>query len=314
MSLPKFDVFLPDTLNEAYEILERYSAEETAVLAGGTDLLVDIRRPIIPAHLPRCSGCDPKTGAPIAQKKSVPKLLVSLARISELKGIAVTDDEISIGSLTTITELADSDIVRQHLTALAEGAENLGSPLVRNRGTFGGNICNARPAADTLIPAYALSAKLELVSGKGKRHVPIEDFVTGPGRSKIAPGEILTRIIFPKYDGKCGSSCRKLANRKALEISVVNAASFLRLDDSGQKIAEAKICMGAVGPTPILAVKAAEFLTGSEPSLENFANAGTIAAGECTPITDHRGSALYRIESVKVLVKRTLENASRQLA
>jgi len=313
MALPKFDVFLPDTLAEAYEILERYSADETAILAGGTDLLVDIRRPIIPAHLPRCSGCDPKTGAPIAQKKSCPKFLVSLARISELKGISVTDDEISIGSLTTITELAESDIVRQHLTALAEGAENLGSPLVRNRGTFGGNICNARPAADTLIPAYALSAKLELVSGNGKRLLPLEDFITGPGRTIIAPGDILTRIIFPKYDGKCGSSCRKLANRKALEISIVNAASFIRVDAEKRKIIEAKISMGAVGPTPILAVKAAEFLIGSEPSLENFTKAGTIAAGECRPITDHRGSALYRIESVKVLVRRALENAFKSI-
>ena len=313
MALPKFEVFLPDTLAEAYGILERYSADEAAILAGGTDLLVDIRRPIIPAHLPRCSGCDPKTGAPIAQKKSSPKFLVSLARISELKGISVTNDEISIGSLTTITEIAESAIVRQHLTALAEGAENLGSPLVRNRGTFGGNICNARPAADTLIPAYALSAKLELVSGNGKRLLPLEDFITGPGRTKIAQGEILTRIVFPKYDDHCGSACRKLANRKALEISIVNAASFIRVDGKKRKITEAKISLGAVGPTPILAEKAARFLTENEISPDNFAKAGKMAASECKPITDHRGSAIYRIQSVSVLVRRTLENALKKI-
>lgn len=309
MSLPKFDVFLPDTLAEAYAILEQYSADETAILAGGTDLLVDIRRPIIPAHLPRCSGCDPKTGAPIAQKETSPKFLVSLSRIADLKGITVSDDEISIGSLTTITEVAESAIVRQHLTALAEGAENLGSPLVRNRGTFGGNICNARPAADTLIPAYALSAKLELISSKGVRLIPIEYFVIGPGKTKIEHGEVLTRIVFPKYDDYFGSACRKLANRKALEISIVNAASFIRVDAKKKKINEARISMGAVGPTPILAEKAAKYIMENNISPDNFAKAGKIAAQECRPITDHRGSALYRIESVKVLVRRSLENA-----
>ena len=310
--LPKFDVILPDTVDEACKILAEYPPGEAAVLAGGTDILVDIRRPIIPAHLPRCSGCDPKTGGPVAKKEHTPKYLVSLAGIQDLRGIEESEDEISIGSLTTITELCQSSVVRKYLTALAEGADNLGSPLVRNRGTIGGNICNARPAADALVPTYALGGKLELTSVKGTRVIAVEEFITGPGKTTIESGEILTRIIFPKYDEFCGSACIKLANRKALEISVVNTAAFLRLEDNKKTIKDAGIALGAVAPTPILAIKAMDYLKGKKVSTDTFDKAGNIAAGECKPITDHRGSAMYRIESVKVLVRRALERTMKQ--
>lgn len=296
----------PQTLDEACELLARHAPEGAAALAGGTDLLVDIRLPIIPQHLPRCQGCDPKTGLPQKALEKTPPCLIALSRIPELRGITMLPGgEIAIGAMTTITEVCESALVRQRLTALAEGGEHLGSPLVRNRGTLGGNICNARPAADGLIPALALAAKLELRSVRGARTVSIENFVTGPGKTVREADEILSRIVFPAYDGKTGSACIKLANRKALEIAVVNVATVLTLN-SGGKIAAARIAMGAVGPTPILAIKAGKFLRGKEPMRENFEKAGKIAAGECKPITDHRGSALYRVEMVPVLVRRTL--------
>lgn len=308
MSLPQFDLFQPESLKEACELLARYGAN-AALLAGGTDILVDIRQPIIPEHLPRCKGCDPRTGMPQKAVENPPAYLIALAGISDLKGITKTKaGEIRIGPMTTITEICRSKLVRANLTALAEGCDHLGSPLVRNRGTIGGNICNARPAADALLPSVALRAQLELVSSKGSRILPISEFVTGPGRTMRKPDEILCKIIFPMWEAKAGSSCLKLANRKALEIAVVNVASVLTLNNRGV-ISDASIALGSVAPMPMIAHKAMKLLLGKKPSKELFAEAGNIASRECKPITDHRGTKSYRVDMVSVLVRRSLERA-----
>ncbi len=307
--LPRFDVLQPDTIKEACVLLKQYGPQGAAVLAGGTDILVDIRIPIIPEHLPRCKGCDPKTGKPQKAVEHPPEYMIALSHIPELQGIeALQDGRIAIGAMTCIAAICDSKLIQENLQALAEGCDSLGSPLVRNRGTIGGNICNARPAADALLPSVALGAQLEICSIKGTRTIPIEDFVTGPGRTTLAEGEILTQIIFPKAPPQTGSSFTKLANRKALEISVVNAAAKVTIGDDG-KISDARITLGAVAPKPILIPKAAKSLIGNRPSSELFEKVGEIAATECKPITDHRGSKTYRVDMVKVLVKRVLERA-----
>lgn len=309
MSLPPFDVLQPKSLDEACNLLAQHAAEGAAVLAGGTDLLVDIRRPVIPAHLPRCGGCDPLTGLARGPISRPPVYLIALSRVLDLAGVSeCKNGEIVIGPMTTITEICRSPLVREKLTALAQGGDHLGSPLVRNRGTIGGNICNARPAADVLLPSLAFGGKLELRSVRGFRTIPIEEFVTGPGETVRQPDEILTRIIFPCFGEGTGSSCIKLANRKALEIAVVNVASVVTLNEKGH-IAEVHIALGSVAPTPILAKKAADFLKGKKPTENNFAKAGEIAATECRPITDHRGSQIYRIDMVPILVKRSLVRA-----
>ena len=304
MSLPKFEVIQPQSVEEACGLLAEYG-EEAAVLAGGTDILVDIRKPIIPAHLPRCKGCEPQTGKPLSKYEKIPQYLISLSHIPGLKDISIFNDgSINIGACATITEICESVLVRQKLTALAEGGDNLGSPLVRNRGTIGGNICNARPAADCLVASYALNASLELASSEGIRTVSVADFVTEPGKTILRKGEILTRIVFPAHKG--GSAALKLANRKVLEIAVVNTACWMAFNEEG-KIAKARIVMGAAGPTPIMAVKAMKFLEGKEGSDKILKEASIIASQECRPITDHRGSALYRIEMAQIIVERTLK-------
>jgi carbon-monoxide dehydrogenase medium subunit len=302
--LPKFDVLQPQSLAEACALLKKHAPKGVAVLAGGTDLLVNLRLPVIPDNLPRSKNARP---LPKAFDKP-PAWLVALSRIPELHGITEVGDQIAIGAMTSLTDLAGSSLIRQKLAALAEAADNLGSPLVRNRGTLGGNICNARPAADTLVATVALSGRLELHSARGVRIVPAEEFATAPGKTVISPDEILARILYPISAGKAGSAFYKLANRKALEIAVVNVASALVLDEKG-KIADARIAMGAVAPTPILAKQAAQSLIGLKPSAKLFKEAGKIAATECKPITDHRGSAGYRVEMVEVLVRRTLERS-----
>lgn len=310
MFWPLFDVLQPRSLDEACQLLKEHASQGVAVLAGGTDLLVDLRRPIIPEYLPRCKGCDPQTGLPRMALSNPPAYLIALSCISELKGITASKNgEIAIGAMTTIAEICRSLQIRKKLNALAEGGDHLGSPLVRNRGTLGGNICNARPAADALLPSLVLGCRLELRSSRGLRTVPIEEFVTGPGETVRKADEILAKVIYPAGNEKTGSSFIKLANRKALEIAVINVASLLTLDDKGN-IANARIALGAVASTPLLAGKAAEFLKGKKPTRENFSKAGQIAVGECRPISDHRGSAAYRLEMVPILVRRTLERAT----
>ena len=303
--LPKFEIFRPDTVEEACRLMSEYADKRIVIVAGGTDILVDIRRKIIPTHLPRCKGCATRIIEPVEP----PSFLVSLSKIEQLGQIMEYDSgDIHIGPLVTITELAESPLVREKLPALADGADNLGSPLVRNRGTIGGNVCNARPAADTLIPSSALNCELTLTSAKGERKVGINDFILGPGKTICQLDEILTDIKFPAFPQKSSSACIKVANRKSLEISVVNVASVLTLDDSG-KMVYSRISMGAVGPKPMLAVKTAEFLREKTPSEKIFTEAGNIASTECKPINDHRGGAEYRLEMVRVLVRRTLKKA-----
>ncbi|UCC44258.1 MAG: FAD binding domain-containing protein, partial [Candidatus Zixiibacteriota bacterium] len=224
---------MPQTVEEACRMLADHAADGARILAGGTDLLVDLRRPIIPQHVPRCDGCPthpdgrvvstvecaPLNADPLMapggslratlehDRQASPAYLVSLHKLTRLRGIEKLEDGgLRIGALTTITDLERSDLIRSNWTALAEGADNLGSPLVRNRGTYGGNIANARPAADTAIPTLALNGMLTLQGPSGSRTVPAGDFARGPGLSVVERDEILTDIHFPPpvpYQGSC---------------------------------------------------------------------------------------------------------------
>jgi len=320
-------------------MLAEYADAGVRLLAGGTDLLVDLRRPIIPQHVPRCDGCpthpdgavsstidcalwasDPLM-APSGSLRAAltdspgasPGYLVSMHKLDKLKGIQqLPDGSLRIGALTTISEIERSPQIRNGWTALAEGADNLGSPLVRNRGTLGGNIANARPAADTAVPTIALGATLTLQGTSGTRSIAAKDFPQGPGITVIRPDEILTEVIYPSPPAHSGSAYYKLANRKALEISTVGVAAWLALEEPGGPVAAVRIALGAVGPTPILAESVPKFLTGKVPGEVTLAQAAQAAAGDARPIDDHRGSAWYRVQMVEVLTKRILKLALRR--
>ena len=330
MRLPQFDYYAPDNLVDAVNWLRDNENLNVRILAGGTDLLVDIRGKAIPdGHRPRCQ--EHRSGAWHARSSPPAEIdyMLALSRIPELKSISFNSNQLRIGSMTTIAELESSVDIRSKLSALSDGAAQLGSPLVRNRGTFGGNLCNARPAADTAIPTLALSGKLVLVSAHGERTVEHNDFVIGPGESIIKPDEILKEIIFELPDNPTTSAYIKLANRKALEISVVGAAAALTFErsdsspDSNEiagfgKVINARIALGAVAPKPLLIPDAGEALIGRELSNETILEAARIASEKARPITDHRGSAEYRRMMVEVLVRRALtkccERMSRQPA
>ncbi len=337
MRLPRFDVLVPESLKEACDMLASHRPDEIQVLAGGTDLLVDLREPIIPQHVPRCDGCPSHPDGEISstidcdmwsteptmassgsvrsfltrQAKAAPKFLLSLHKLGDLRGIEqLSSGRLKIGAMTTITEIGRSETVREHWPALVQGANSLGSPLVRNRGTLGGNIANARPAADTVIPTIALGGELTLQSSAGERTILAEDFPRAPGSTAIVPGEILTAVHLPGPVSHSNSAYYKLANRKALEISTVGVAVWLALESPDGPVADVRIVLGAVGPVPIVAATARDFLRGNIPSIDTLEKTAQLAAGDARPIDDHRGSAAYRLEMVKVLTGRLLRSVT----
>jgi len=333
MILPRFDLLVPETVEEASGLLAEYADRGARILAGGTDILVDLRSPIIRQHVPRCDGCPSHPEGSVsstidcsmwnseplmdaggslrdifkAPDQSPPEFLISLHKLKELRGIRKLDDgSLQVGALTTITDIERSDIIRDGWTALAEGADNLGSPLVRNRGTIGGNIVNARPAADTAVPTIALGGKLTLQGASGTREIDSGNFPLGPGKTVIKPDEILTSIKYPASPAYCGSAYYKLANRKALEISTVGVAVWLVLDKPGGIVTDARISLGAVGPTPLIAKSVKDTLIGKIPDNETIKKAASAVKDDARPIDDHRGSAWYRLMMVERLTVRLL--------
>jgi carbon-monoxide dehydrogenase medium subunit len=289
MLLPKFDFSEPRTLDEACRIMAELG-DRARPLAGGTDLIVNMKKKLVS-----------------------PEHLVSLARINDLQGIDFSDGRLKIGASVTAAELADSDYIRDGLIALGQGARSLGSPLIRNLATIAGNIVSARPAADLPPALIAYGAEAVLQSLAGERSLPLEEFFRGPGDTLVKADEILTRIVVDRPPENSGAAYIKLGTRKALEISLVNVAVYIRLDDPAGAIEDARVVLGAVAPTPIRAPSAEKVLVGQEPTGALFEKAGRQAAGESRPIDDFRGSAEYRRDMVAVLTRKALEMASGQV-
>lgn len=292
MLLPKFDYYAPTTIDEACSLLSHYGTK-AKVLAGGTDLLVNMKKKLLsPDHI------------------------ISLNKIEGL-GEATTQngDGLFIGPLSTAAYLATSKLTQDRISVLAQGAGRLGSPLVRNRATVGGNLITARPASDLAPPLLVLGAILILKGPQAERSLSLKQFFLGPGQTVIQADEILAGILIPKTQGPDAGAYIKLGTRKALEIALVNAASFLELASDGS-IKTARVALGAVAPIPFLASSAARVLEGVKPKNKNdpvFKEAARAAVQDSKPITDHRGSAEYRRDMIEILTLRTLKAAYNQL-
>jgi CO/xanthine dehydrogenase FAD-binding subunit len=292
MFLPQFDYLAPTTIEEACSMLGHYGTK-AKVLAGGTDLLVNMKKKLL-----------------------APEQIISLNKIEGLGEITTQNGAgLSIGPLSTAAYLAGSKSIQDRISVLAQGAGRLGSPLIRNRATVGGNLITARPASDLAPPLLVLGAGLILKGPQGDRSIPLEQFFLGPGQTVIMADEILTGIVIPKNQGPCAGAYFKLGTRKALEIALVNVASYLELADD-DSIKKARVALGAVAPIPFLASSAAKVLEGVKPKNQDdpiFNEAARAAARDSKPITDHRGSADYRLNMVEILTRRTLKAAYKQL-
>jgi len=216
-----------------------------------------------------------------------------------------------VGALTTLTDVLESPLLRERLSALHEAAELFGAPQVRNVATVGGNICSAASSED-LIPVFmALGAKVKLVSAKGDRTVPLERFFKGKRATEMKPSEILAEVSFEAPKGKSWTGFEKLGRRNMLIMSLVSMAMSLTVKEDLQTVAAARIAMNRVsGKMPALAVKTQDFLLGRKVSPETIAQAQKVLASELSLTSDFRASGSYRTEVAQVYLKRLLLRCS----
>lgn len=284
MILPEFDYHRPETVQEACSLLGKLGGA-AKVIAGGTDLLVNLKRGVSKAaHL------------------------VTLRGIPRLFAIEKDPDgTLRLGPMVTPNEAGQSPIVREAHLPLSEAALTMAAYQIRNRATIGGNLVSAVPSADMPPMLIALGSRLELTSSGGSREIPIEDFFKGPRMTQLGEAEILTQIVVPPPAEGSGAFYIKHSLRDASALAVVGVAVSVQIENDMCK--SARIVLGAVAPTPIIAEKAGLALTGRRPDDDVIAEVARIAAGEAKPISDLRGSAVYRTELVRVLTKRAVRTA-----
>jgi CO/xanthine dehydrogenase FAD-binding subunit len=280
-------IFLPRSLEEAYEVLDRLP--EAELLAGGTDLMVEVN-----------AG------------RRRPRAVVSLHGVPELGGWCRDGSDVVLGAGLTYTEMLGAELA-DLVPSLAQAARTVGSPQIRNAGTIGGNLGTASPAGDTLPVLAALGARIGVGSLASTRFVTLEELVTGPKRTSLEPGEIIVDVRLPAALGT--QEFLKVGPRNAMIIAVVNVA--LVVDWVGHDV---RAALGSVGPVIIRPAEAEAFATsqidweerrlaGGESTLDEFAR---LVGGAARPIDDHRSTAQYRRHAVGVCARRALERALRQ--
>ncbi|MFC2157230.1 FAD binding domain-containing protein [Acidobacteriota bacterium] len=279
MSLTDIHYFSPQSVSEALQLLSEL--EEARLLAGGTDLIVDLK-----------------------QGQIQTRNIVSLQGIEILRGITEEKGRIRIGALVTPAEISESPILKLHNPALSEAAGSMSSAQIRSMATVGGNIASAVPSADLPPSLIAAEATLQMVCSDSAYEVALADFFTGPRQTVCGAGEIITGVFVPIYQSGTGFSYQKFTLRDANALAVASAAVRLTLEDS--RIQEASIVLGAVSPVPMRAEKANEILVGKTPSDDLFQSAALLAEKECQPISDIRGSDWHRRELIRVLTVRAL--------
>jgi len=272
----------PQNIPELQTLLDNSSRVYT-ILAGGTDVQVEARL------------------KPLAQTDH----LLDISRLSELNSIEEQETEIVLGSLVTHQQLATNPIVLKFAPLLAEACKQVGSLQIRNRGTIGGNICNASPCADTVPPLTVLNANVEIMGVSGTRITPIKDFFEKPYYPHISENEVITKIRIEKLTEAHRSAFFKLGRRNALAISRINMAVVLQLSSEGI-IREARIAPGSVFPTWKRVAEAESFLAGKQANRDNFETAGKIVADKMIEISGQRWSTAYKEPVVAALVRRTL--------
>jgi carbon-monoxide dehydrogenase medium subunit len=283
MHIEPFDYQKPTSLREFEEALARH-AGEAHILAGGTDLLVLVKKKLLS-----------------------PRLLIDIGDLSELQGISSDPDQgLTIGAGTKVAEIERDPLVKEHAPALAYAASQLGSTQVRHMATMAGNVCHGSPAAETPPVLLAHSAELVLARQGGERCVPVAEFWLAYRKTVLEPGEYLKAFRLPPLPTSSAVVYRHRGLRRAMETDMVNVACFLELEEDEPTARAVRIALGAVGPIPHRAVAAERALAG-KPVSPTFADeAGRLAAVEARPIDDLRATAAYRKRMVHVLVKRAL--------
>ena len=270
----------PDTLDEALDFLQSHP-EETTVVAGGTDVMVDLRSRTL------------KTSC-----------LLDISRLSELKGIELLGDELRVGAGVTLSEIYVSRTLARFAPALQRSAFTFASQQIRNVATVGGNVAHCSPCGDTVPPLIIHEAKVVLRNSKGERTIPVEALPTGPYVGSIAPDEIITHFLLKPKKG-IFSDFQKIGRRQELAIARISIAVMAEKDAAG-KIAFVRLALGSSTPTPRRVAEVEGFLLGKHPSEALFWEAGKLLASRMIEISGRRPSTVYKESAVQGLLVRVL--------
>ncbi len=275
--LPAYDLRAPRTLAETLAILER-EPDVWKPLAGGTDLMVLFEAGKLPQHK-----------------------FLSIWKLAELRGIEVSPGAVTLGALTTYSQVQAHPVLQQEFPLLCHAAAETGGIATQNRGTLAGNIVNASPAADSPPALLVYDAELELVSARGSRGVPYQGFHTGYKQMILRPEELIRRIRLPRRPRSWKQYYRKVGTRKAQAISKVCFAGAA--DMAGDAIRDIRIALGSVAPTVVRGVKTEAILRGQKPTSAVLDAAKEALSREIAPIDDFRSTAQYRLRVARNLLE-----------
>ena len=279
-----FELEMPSDLAGALDALAAAEHSKTVALAGGTNLIVDMRA-----------------------KRERPERVVGLGKVGELCGMEFGTERIAIGGGTTVTDLLRSPEIAEAAPSLIDSARLFAGLMVRNTATVAGNVACGSPAADLVPPLLSLDADLTLASVAGTRTLPLDEYFLDYRRDVRRPGELITRISWPRLPNPSVNTFYKLARRKGDAITVTGVA--LTLATAHGVCTRARIALGAVAPTVLRAHKAEALLEGSALTPARIDEAAAAAAAASRPIDDVRASADYRLHAVEALTRRLVTHA-----
>jgi aerobic carbon-monoxide dehydrogenase medium subunit len=279
----EFEYLAPESLKQALEWLNTHRGR-ARILAGGTDLYLRLRKGVF-----------------------LPDYVIDLKWVPRLDYMTPNrGGGVQIGPTTLQDDVACSSLIQELYPALAEAASWVGAVQTRNRATVVGNLCNASPAADTAPALLSYGAQVKIASAQGERTVALEEFFVGPGRTALQDNELVAEIMLPAPQQHTGAAFFR-RTRTAMDIAVVCGATVLQLRNGACE--NARIALGAVGPTPLRATRAEATLQGQTPTDQVIEEASRLASEEARPIDDVRSTAEYRREMVRVLTRRSLRQA-----
>lgn len=284
--MQEFGYVAPQSIAETLEILARENGS-ARILAGGTDLLVQLR-----------------------EGRRRAGLLVDIKRIPELSALEYDPASgLVIGAAASCLRIVDFCRENRIYPGLVAAAELIGGIQIQGRATLGGNLCNASPAADSIPALIVHRADCRVCGPQGERHVAAEDFCLGPGRTVLNPGEFLVSIHLPPPPERFGAHYLRFTPRNEMDIAVAGAAAAAALEPGGERFAWVRLALSAVAPTPLFLRATCEALAGRPVSAETVREAAEAARDASAPLDDIRGSRLQRAHLAAVLTRRALECA-----
>ena len=270
----------PTSVEDAVAELAKGS-DRARVLAGGTDLLVQLR-----------------------SARVSPEIIVDLKHIPELTAISANSDGFVVGAAVSGAQLDENKEFGKSWPGVMEAFDLIGSTQIQGRASLGGNLCNGSPAADSVPALIAAGAICSIAGPNGRRETEVENIVTGPGQTSLKTGEFIVSFKFPKRSARSSDAYLRFIPRTEMDIAVVGAGVNLSLDSNGI-CSSARVSLGAVAPTPLLVKAAADALLGTTLDDKAMATLAAAASAACNPINDKRGTIEYRIKVAGVLARRS---------